>query len=66
MEGAFDGVPIVVMSLNRVCGGVMYVCIKNIFCDLIFTFQVNCGLHLVIQTSSLSDKNKVRFKQICI
>lgn len=56
-----------VMSLYR--GGLcvyLYIYIKNMFCDLIFTFQVNCGLHLVIQTSSLSDKNKVRFKQICI
>ncbi|CAO2634743.1 Leucine-rich repeat-containing protein 49 [Lemmus lemmus] len=25
-------------------------------------YKVNCGLHLVIQTSSLSDKNKVEFK----
>lgn len=40
--------------------------IKNTFYNLTFTFQVNCGLHLVIQTSSLSDKNKVRFKKICI
>uniref|UniRef100_A0A452TWL7 Leucine-rich repeat-containing protein 49 n=1 Tax=Ursus maritimus TaxID=29073 RepID=A0A452TWL7_URSMA len=27
--------------------------------------NVNCGLHLVIQTSSLPEKSKVRFKQIC-
>uniref|UniRef100_A0A2K6FNC7 Leucine rich repeat containing 49 n=1 Tax=Propithecus coquereli TaxID=379532 RepID=A0A2K6FNC7_PROCO len=27
------------------------------------TNNVNCGLHLVIQTSSLPEKNKVRFKQ---
>ncbi|XP_069314253.1 leucine-rich repeat-containing protein 49 isoform X2 [Eulemur rufifrons] len=28
------------------------------------TNNVNCGLHLVIQTSSLPEKNKVRFKQV--
>uniref|UniRef100_A0A452TW81 Leucine-rich repeat-containing protein 49 n=1 Tax=Ursus maritimus TaxID=29073 RepID=A0A452TW81_URSMA len=33
-----------------------------IFYAIIFTLQVNCGLHLVIQTSSLPEKSKVEFK----